>query len=55
MIMDKLIRTIILAAASLALYNEAKKAGLVDKAKPYLAKMREKVCPQKETNDNLQT
>ena len=43
--MERVLRTLWAAVAVLALYNEANKAGLIDKAKPYFAKMREKICP----------
>jgi hypothetical protein len=43
--MNTVIRTLWAAVATLALYNEAKRAGLIDKAKPYFVKMREKICP----------
>jgi hypothetical protein len=43
--MDKVIRTLWVAVATLALYNEANKAGLIDKAKIQFAKVREKICP----------
>lgn len=46
--MNTVIRALWAAVAVLALYNEAKKAGLIDKAKPYFAKMREKICPDAE-------
>lgn len=43
--MNRLINVLWVATAALALYNEAKEAGLIDKAKPYFDKMREKICP----------
>ena len=49
--MDKVIRTLWVAVATLALYNEAKRAGLIDKAKPYFAKMKENICPDAETTN----
>lgn len=40
---DKVLRALWVAIATLTLYNEANNAGLIDKAKPYFAKIRDKL------------
>ena len=48
---DKVLRALWVAIATLTLYNEANNAGLIDKAKPYFAKIREKICPNLQKED----
>jgi len=46
--MGKVIRTLWVAVATLALYDEANRAGFFNKMKPHFEKLREKICPNQE-------
>ena len=48
---DKVLRALWVAIATLTLYNKANNADLIDKAKPYFAKIREKICPNLKKED----